>query len=129
MSFFGSQDLGRFLPLCKKLVAVVGVTSEPVMFPRQNGSSGKNTVDQTISYLSDRNLEYQLTCKEFEFGQPFISKQDAEKFIKTYSPDISEKEMNDFLNSRLTETGNSDFPYYMPRIKQVGIFELDGALR
>lgn len=128
MSFYGSQSVDRFLPLCKKLIAVVGVTAEPVMFPRQNGSSGRNTVDQTISYLNDKNLPYKLSYKQFEFGQPFTSKQDAEKFLKIYSPDITDQETTDFLSSRLLESGNLDFPYYMPRVKPVGIFELAGAL-
>jgi tRNA G37 N-methylase Trm5 len=129
MSFFGSLELDRFLPLCKKLIAVIGVTSEPVMFPRQNGSGRKNTVDDTIAYLNGKNLQYNLTYKQYEFGQPFVSKRDAEKFIRTYSPDSSDKEMNDFLTSRLSETGKADFPYYMPRMKPVGIFELVGTLR
>jgi SAM-dependent methyltransferase len=128
MSFFGSRELDRFLHLCKKLIAVVGVTSETEMFPSKDRSFRKNTADNAQRYLDGCGIAYRLTYRTLEFGQPFVSRADAEAFVRAYVPDIPENELNDFLNARLTQTDSADFPLYMPRQKTIGIFELNGAL-
>lgn len=128
MSFFGSRALDRFLPLCKKLFAVVPVTSDPEMFPVKQRYS-KNTVEDTIKYLANKSISYKLTYRELEFGQPFTSLNDARRCVKTYAPDISEAEIDSFLKSRLLETMGEVYPFYILRSKSIGIFELDGTLR
>jgi len=56
-----------------------------------------------------------------EFGQPFRNLEEAHRFFRLYSKDQSMDLLtDDFVRSRLTETGREDFPYYMPHQKQIG---------
>ena len=126
MSFFGSRKLDAFLPMCKKLFAVVGIEEQTELFPSAYRRHRKNTVDDTIHYLSKHNIPHKLTQHKLEFGQPFTSTDDARHFIRTYSPGITDSELEDFLSHRLTQTGQNDYPFYMARTKSFGIFELDG---
>lgn len=58
-----------------------------------------------------------------EFGQPFRSMEEAHRFFRLYSKDRNREVLtDDFVRSRLTETGREDFPYYMPHPKQIGFF-------
>jgi hypothetical protein len=128
MSFFGSRELDRFLPHCQKLFAIVSVTSESEMFPIKQRYK-KNTVNDSLKYLVSSDIPYKLTYKQFEFGQPFTSLLDARQCVQSYSPDISDAELDEFLHNKLKETGGEVYPFYIPRTKSVGIFELDGAFK
>ena len=128
MSFFGSRESDRYLPLCKKLIAVVAADSDAELFPRRERNTSRNTVDNTIDYLDGKKIAYQLTRKTHDFGQPFTSRDDAALFVRTYAPYASAEEVEAFLVMRLVQTGDREFPLYIPRTKSVGIFELEGAL-
>jgi SAM-dependent methyltransferase len=128
MSFFGSRKPDHYLPICRKLIAVVNVASEAVLFPPAYQRHRKNTVDETVRYLDRNRIPHRLTVHELEFGQPFASLEDARLFVRAYSPGIPNREADVFLSKRLTQTGRCDYPFYMPRTKAVGIFELDGRL-
>lgn len=128
MSFFGSRDLVRFLPHCKKLFAVVPVAPEPEIFPIKEKIT-KNMAADVIKTLMSEEIDYKLIYRQLEFGQPFVSLDDARRCMKSYAPGISDDEADAFLNSRMQETRGEVYPYYIPRMKSVGIFELDGALQ
>ena len=128
MSFFGSRDLDRFLPLCKKLIAVVSETSESALFPMKQRRYKKNTVDETMKHLDDKHVGYRLTHLQLEFGQPFASLDDARRCVRCYVPALTDAEIDDYLKNKLKETHGEAWPLYLPRVKSVGIFELDGAL-
>ena len=128
MSFFGSRDLDRYLPLCKKLIAVVASESDTELFPRRERSISRNTVENTIDYLDSKGIAYKLTRRMYEFGQPFTSHRDAEMFVQTYAPYTSVEEARAFLDAVLVQTGNQELPLYIPRLKAVGIFEQKGDL-
>ncbi len=128
MSFFGSRDLDRYLPLCKKLIAVVTSDFDTELFPRRERNVSRNTVENTIEYLDSKGIANKLTRRTYEFGQPFTSREDAELFVQTYAPYASPEEAETFLDDRLEQTGNQAFPYYIPRMKAVGIFEVKGDL-
>lgn len=127
-SFFGSRGLDRYLPLCKKLIAVVASASNAELFPKRDRNFKRSTDDDTREYLDAKGIPYKLTPKSFEFGQPFTSFEDALSFERTYAPYASEEEIKAFLSQNLVKTENREFPYYIPRMKSVGIFELKGGL-
>ncbi len=128
MSFFGSRKPDVYLPMCKKLVAVVSMAVQAEMFPAAYQRYKKNTVDETVRYLDSKKLPYRLTQHELEFGQPFVSEDDARHFVRAYTSGITDGEVAEFLRRRLVRTGREDYPFYIPRTKSVGIFELDGKL-
>jgi hypothetical protein len=128
MSFFGSSELDRYLPLCKKLIAVVASESDTALFPRRERNGSRNTLENTVGYLDGKSITYKLTKLRYEFGQPFTSREDAELFVQTYAPYTSKEEARAFLDARLVQTGNQEFPFYIPRLKSIGIFELNGGI-
>jgi len=129
LCFFSSRDVERFLPKCGKLISVVGGDNNAPLFPQAYRKKSKNTIEGEKQYLDSLNLSYRLSEREFEFGQPLEDLRDAERYVRTYAPEIPREELNRFLESRLVRTGVEKYPFYMPRKKTVGIFEVDGSLR
>lgn len=126
MSFFGSRMPEPFLPLCRKLVIVVSKAGEASIFPGKPRHK-RNTAEEMAQQLQAKRIPFQLTNQSLEFGQPFVSRADARRCVKTYVPDISDNDLDAFLTSSLTETADPVFPLYLPRQRSVGIFELDGS--
>ena len=61
-----------------------------------------------------------------EFGQPFRSIGDAVKFFDLYSRDEDPAVINEEnVRSRLVETGNPEFPYYLSHMKHSNIYVID----
>ncbi len=125
LSFFGSREMERYLPLCRKLIAVVSMAPDLPLSPRQSPSR-RGTAGDAAARLTALGIPFRMTAVELEFGQPFTSLSDAEQFVRVYTPGAPVAELQAFLSRNLTETGNPTFPYYLPRPKAVGIFELDG---
>lgn len=130
ISFFGSRNIERFLPNCKKLIAVVGKDNEEELFPRKYRTFKKNTYDKVEKELIDKGIPYCLDKALLKFGQPFISIEDAQRFVRTYSPEISQEDLEFFLSKRIVKTGEDEkkYPYIIPRKKTIGIFEIQGSL-
>ena len=129
LCFFSSRDIERFLPKCKKLISVVGGDNNAPLFPQSYRKKSKNTIEGEKQYLDGLHLSYRLKECEFEFGQPLETREDAGLYVRTYAPEIPQEELDGFLESRLIRTGSEKYPFYMPRKKMVGIFEVDGSLR
>lgn len=128
MSFFGSRELHRYLPYCKKLIAIVGKKASTEIFPSKYRTMSKNTTENVEQYLSEKGIEYSLMHREYEFGQPFHSTDEARSFIKSLSEELSMQEIDKFLDERLIDISHPIYKYFMPRKKPVGIFELKGML-
>ena len=129
LCFFSSQDIERFLPMCRKLIAIVSGESNAPFFPQQFRKKRRRTVEDEKRYLAGLGLGYTLTERVFEFGQPLTSIEDARAFVRVYAPEIPQRELDEFLELRLVETGDARYPLYMPRKKTIGIFEVDGKLK
>lgn len=129
VSFFGSRHLDRYLPLCKKLIAVVSQSSDAALFPEKDRGYVRNTAQNTAKYLDSRGIAYKLVWKRQEFGQPFSSLEEARGYVKLYAPDVCAEEAELFLKQRIVKTGSTAFPWYLPRKKTVGIFFINGGLK
>lgn len=128
MSFFGSRNLTRYLPLCKRLIAVVSEQSETALFPQEHRAFARHTAEETARDLQSKGLTFELIWKRLAFGQPFVSLDDAQSYLKAHSPESSAAELDEFLAQKMVMTGQPAYPYYIPRTKTVGIFVLDGGL-
>lgn len=129
VSFFGSRNLKSFLPHCKKLIAIVGNKNQDGLFPEKYRSFQKSTTRDLEDALKKDGISYILTEAAFEFGQPLLSLEDAKNFVMTQSRNtISSEDLELFLSQRLIETGEKQYPYFIPRLKSVGIFEIQGGL-
>lgn len=129
MSFFGSRHIDRYLPLCRKLIAVVSQSSDAALFPGRGRGYVRNTAQNTAEYLDSRRIAYELVWKRQEFGQPFSSLEEARDYVKLYAPDVCTEEAELFLKQRIVKTESPAFPWYLPRKKTVGIFFINGGLQ
>ncbi|MBU4438409.1 MAG: class I SAM-dependent methyltransferase [Acetobacterium sp.] len=128
VSFFGSRDLEKFLPYCKKLFAIVDQKKECKPYLEKYRSFHRNTYDNVKQQLSQKAINYSCTEVTLEFGQPLVSLDDAKNFIKTNYAAVNDEDLNRFLSQQLIETNNPDYPYYIKKNKSLGIFEIEGAL-
>ncbi len=128
ISFFGASNMDDFLPHCKKLFSVVSGSHETELTPGKYSPSKKQTVPKIEQTLQQKGIPYILSKAIFEFGQPLVSKDDAVKFVQSHSPGITPKDPASFLTEKIIETGNDRFPFFLPRMKNTGIFEIEGGL-
>lgn len=128
IGFYGSSSLERFLPHCKKLIAVVCGDSNTELYPQKYKVFQKNNVDKAKEYLAAKRIPYSVEEVSFEFGQPLRSTEDAKSFVMSHCPKISQEDLTDFLLHRLVITSETRYPLFMPHTKTIGIFEIEGNL-
>ena len=68
--FFRQQGAGKFLPLCKKLIAVVGKEAESELFPGKYRKMKKNTAEDTENILLRIILSIKLRTGSLNSGNP-----------------------------------------------------------
>jgi len=129
LSFFGSRSLVKYLPRCKKLIAVVTKTDYPAFYPVKYKKTRRSTVADVEQILTDLGIPYSIQVVCLEFGQPLRSMEEARSFVRAEASDISEDDLNDFLSEHLVETGQEEYPFYIPNLKTFGIFEIEGYLK
>lgn len=77
-------------------------------------------------WLTERGVPFEAETLEPEMGQPFRSMEEARQFFRLYSRDADKAAITDeFLRSRLAETGREDFPLYLPHKRQVGYLQFE----
>ena len=81
--------------------------------------------DRAAEYLRERGVRFSLETRELEMGQPLRSLEDAVRFFETYSKDAPGTLTREAVLARLTETGDAQFPYYLPQKKALGRFTID----
>lgn len=73
-------------------------------------------------YLNALGASYELLELALEYGQPFPDLKDAERFVRTYSMPLDDRELRAYLNEKIETTGDRRFPYYLPNLKKIGLF-------
>ena len=70
--------------------------------------------------LEDLGIPFRQQILMPEFGQPFRNLRDARLFFELYSQDGDRSMLTEeFLKTKLVETGSEDFPLYAPHRKQL----------
>lgn len=129
ISFFGSHNLEKFLPHCKKLIAIVDKKNEHKPYLEKYRSFHRNTYDKVEAVLNQKGINYSLNEVALEFGQPLVSIDDAKNFIKTNYAAVKDDDLNRFLDQQLIKTNEKEFPFYIQKKKTIGIFEIEGGLK
>ncbi|MBQ4369561.1 MAG: methyltransferase domain-containing protein [Oscillospiraceae bacterium] len=127
MVFFGSLDarVTGSLQLCsKKLIAVVHGREIGTLGPEKYKSIKYNTTANSESWLSALGLKWKCRECSLEYGQPFESMEEAERFVRTYTPGTSEEDARRYLAERLV-AGENGWPLYLPNKKDFGIFVIE----
>lgn len=123
MSLFGLQDTSGILKRCRRRhVRIVGAGRKSGLYPERYRRELKDAVPIVQDEFDSLGIKYSLEMCSFEFGQPLRTKHDAEQFVLTNAPEADSREIADFLNDNMQQTGRDDFPFYLPYQKELGIF-------
>ena len=126
ISLYGWQDLPKLLRQCRRrLIRIVSAGKKSGLYPERYRRVAKNAVPDVKDELAALGIGFNLEFCSFEFGQPLKTWQDAELFVLSNAPDANQDEIGAFLNANIRETGRGDFPFYLPYLKELGIFMIE----
>ena len=112
--------------LCDGTVFVFMRNYDGHRFSAGNRERGEIPFPYSCRYLSERQIPYEARELTLELGQPFRSLADARRFFEVYTPEEDRAGITDaFVKSRLRETGEEEFPYYLPHEKQMGFLKFE----
>ena len=90
-------------------------------FSVESHPTGDDSFSAGVSWLTEHGVPFVSQELELEMGQPFCSWESARRFFEIYSRDEDKSVItDDFLRSKLVETGREDFPLYLPQKRSVG---------
>lgn len=127
LSYFGSQSIESFLPYCRKLIAIVDLNERSSLAGR--GKAGtchkRQTADNLKERLAGKGIRYSQQEVALEFGQPFVSRTDAVDFCTEYGLNAL-AEAETFLAERIVTVNQNPFRFYLPYLKKMGVFVIEG---
>ena len=124
--FYGQHDNTGFLKhIRRRFIRIVSAGNKSHLYPERHRINTKKTVPLVEDELRSLGISYELELCSIEFGQPLVSWEDAQQFVKKNAPNAEIDEIDEFLKSIVTYTGREDFPIYLPYQKQLGIFIID----
>ena len=88
---------------------------------------GDDSFPRAIEWLEERHIPYTSETLALEMGQPLRSLDDARRFFRLYNHGDDTALTDTFLRERLLETGCTDFPLYLPQVRQVGCLRIAAA--
>ncbi|NLN22082.1 MAG: class I SAM-dependent methyltransferase [Syntrophomonadaceae bacterium] len=91
-------------------------------FTRKPHTAASMNSDYVADFLNKNGLPYKCRNLKIPFGQPFLSLDDARKFMEHYSDD-NPNDIDRFLKEHLVE-GEKGFSYYLPYEKSLAIFAI-----
>lgn len=119
--FFGSvsETLAWAKVHCRGSLVLFKKSWSTHRFTKDPEAIRKYTYPLTVAELDELGLPYETEVFDVDMGQPFRSLEDAVRFFRLYDPAgaMTERE----VLSRLTETGDDTFPYYLPAVRPVGM--------
>ncbi len=90
--------------------------------------TGRDSFHVAADWLTERGVPFDAAELELEMGQPLRSLGEARRFFSLYSRDADKSVITDeFLRSKLIETGRPDFPLYLPQKRAIGCLRFSAA--
>ena len=129
-SYFGRMrqilEIGR--AQCRGRLAVVKKNYREHRFSLGRVALSDETADDASALLQRAGVPFSREDCSFEMGQPFRTAEDAALFFRLYSRDGRPEEITpQKVLPRLRETGDAEFPYYLPQEKRCGLLFIDTA--
>lgn len=79
-------------------------------------------VDSTRAYLDHLGVKYEYEAVSLEYGQPLTDMDDARAFVRTYARPMNDELLECYLAKNLEKTTVKKWPYYLPNLKEFGLF-------
>lgn len=127
LSYFGSGTLERFLSACRTLISIVDWDADSSMAGSILSATkrSRQTALHVEKQLRENEIQYTLLPVSLEFGQPFVSHEEAVYFLQQYYH-CSFEETESFLAERLMPANRRPYSYYLPYQKKMGVFIIKG---
>lgn len=117
----------RYVNLAKsRLIAVVHGAPRGNLGPEAYRVKKFNDMENTARLLDAKKIKYQVFPDRLEFGQPLKSREDAAEFAKAYTQSPTDLAVAEYLDDALVETGEKEFPFYLPNLREFAIFTIEG---
>ena len=122
--FFGGYTLlpAYLSRVQDRLILAVHEESKGRFGPADHKAIKCTDVQNVKAFLDAQGIHYHLEIGALEYGQPFPDRQDAEAFVRAYSTPMRQDELDAYLSAHLQQTGQEDFPFYLPKEKKFGLF-------
>lgn len=131
LSFFGEPD--------EKMKALIGsVPKRTILITHGEDNEPLNSkvhplvktvfVSELESYFIEMNYKYTKQNVVIDFGQPLKSMDDAIEFLNSYALQRNEREKKERLDvmlARVVETGDSRFPFFLPKERHISILVVE----
>lgn len=111
MVFFGTPPTLMFRCLSQTRRLLIRIMNE------EEPKKGRESLSDVEKALQERGYPYEKRLIRLDFGQPFLSLQDVRGYLDVYPPDGPAGP--DGLPAGLEQTGREDYPYYLPKEKQL----------
>ncbi len=113
----------NFLPLASdRFIAVVHGKPKGSLGPKQCREKKNNYAEMTADTLNELGVRYYREEYRLEFGQPFLDMEEAIDFVKTYSLNPTDVEIDEYLKETLIKSGDDKYPLYLPNEKHFAVF-------
>ena len=97
-------------------------TSKRRCFSANGVASSNDSLDDMRRYLADNGFKWSESIIPTSFGQPLTSVEEARRFMRAYDKLSTDDEIARDLEKRLFETGEREFPLYLPADKEYIMF-------
>lgn len=129
--FFGdSQFYENFFHLTqKRLIVAVHRQRKGKFGPDGYQMIKRSDVDSTRAYLDNLGVKYEYEAVSLEYGQPLTDLDDARAFVRAYARPMSDELLEYYLAKKLEKTAVQKWPYYLPNLKEFGLFVIQRSER
>lgn len=125
MCFFRARDFKSLLAVNGKVIRIVALGKS---YLSADDGKGRHCIrDGLDMVLKSENTSYCSRLLSLEFGQPLRDMRDAEDFVRMQTPDADGRAVEEYLNERLKDTGDEKYPFYIPHLKEMGIYCIEGV--
>lgn len=106
---------------CRGTVFVFKKNYTAHRFSVERHSLGHEGFRAGAEWLTARGIPFVSAELALEMGQPLRSMAEARRFFELYSRDADKSLITDaFLREKLTPTGQTEYPWYLPHTRSVG---------
>ncbi len=125
--FFGrtEQILTIAKKQCRGRFAIIKKNYSFHRFSLEKHRLSDETADDCQTILEERGIPFSREDRVFECGQPFESIGQAMRFFELYDRGDAGLRTEDAVRRQLVLTDDPEFPYYLPKKKEIGMFILN----
>lgn len=120
----GAFDIQKQLGLCRDKIILVD-RGGCVHNPSVGEKAGRNrSFLPLIDRLWETDVRYRFSEYTLEYGQPFADRKEIYEYVSFYHKNPYHTNINEYIEKNIVETGEKQYPFYLPYQKHFGVFEI-----